>query len=457
MIGDKPAIIQQQQFINLMRTNKSGFARTQRNLPKAQEEIYEFLLEIVKTWHPEEVLAEFKGLFIHHTDTISCSRLPQLFEIVFANQEQEFRHTLKRSCYILINNWEITRHYKAIHQLIELFANPILYKPTISPTLKRLREWLRNFVESQDFQEFKPFIARHDNQEKLHWTERYTSYLLVPQYTNLNNPLEQRQAARNLSKTLKEKFKFDLARYTALSQSIAAPPQNPTGLGDEVLRLIKRIVIKRGFFSYPHLANIFLGQIQHLRYADFKRSLLEYLLFLINNPAFVEMLRIHLSEQLDQLYVDHNDKIINDALMLRTTNRIIEFLTTETHGKPAPLFVLLLSCGNPIALVIVLLKLILICPYARTHLEIHIANLIRYYEKCSEEDCRWVINFFEVFNITMTIYTENVEYNLVTMPPPALSSETLPSHLDHYRIFSQSKPVQFAERVPIIRSGEITG
>ena len=444
MIGDKSAASQLNQ-------PSVELPRSQRNLPKAQEAIYQFLLEVVKNWQSEEVLAEFKGLFIHHVDTISSNTLPHLFEIVFSNQEQEFRNTLKRSCYILINNWEITRNYKAIHQLVELFADPILYKPTISPTLKRLREWLRNFVESPEFQELTLFSARYGDREKVHWVERYTSYLLVQQYTNLNNPVEQRQAARILSRKLKDKFKFDLARFTALSQGTAnAPsaPHNPTGLGDEVLYLIKRIVARRGFFSYPNLANIFLGQTKQLPYHEFKKALLEYLLFSVENQAFVAALRKTLSERLDELYVDRNDQMIDEALMLRTANRIIESLTTETGEEPSLLFSLLLSqSSNPLALVIVFLKLILICPYARTHLEVHIAEMIRYYEKFSETDCQWVVNFFEVFNITMTIYTENVEYNLVTMHPAALAhGSTQPSieaDLEVYRIFSQSKPVRF--------------
>jgi hypothetical protein len=435
--------------------------RSQRNLSKAQEAIYQSLLEAVKTWHSEEVLAEFRGLFIHHADTVTSGTLPHLFEIVFSNQEQEFRNTLKRSCYILINNWEITRNYQAIHQLVELFADPILHKPTISPTLKRLREWLRNFVDSSDFQELNLFSARYNDREKLHWVERYTSYLLVKQYTNLNNPLEQRQAARNLSRKLKEKFKFDLARYTALSQCVTTlhrTPHNPTGLGDEVLHLIKRIVARRGFFSYPNLANLFLSQTQQISYREFKKGLLEYLLFSVENQAFVETLRKVLSERLDELYVDRNDQRVDEALMLRTANRLIEYLTTETHEEPSSLFGLLLSRSNPIALVTVFLKLILICPYARTHLEVHIAELIRYYEKLSETDCQWIINFFEVFNITMTIYTENVEYNLVTMHPTSLphgsaKQPSIETGLEACRVFSQAKSQSKAVRFIELENG----
>lgn len=433
--------------------------QSRRNVPKAQEAIYEFLLEIVKNWSPDDVLKEFRHLFIHHSDTVSSSTLPYLYEILFANQEQEFQHTLKRSCYILINNWDITRNRESIQKLIQLFSDPVLYKHTISPTLKRLREWLRNFIASPDFQELKLFTARYD--DRLHWSQRYASYLLVPQYINLDNPMEQRQAARNLSRKLNEKFKFDLAMYTALSQtglpqaglpqaglsqaalsSEAAPKErkfnNPTSLGDDVLRLIKRIVAKRGFFSYPNIAHIFINQTQNLSYGAFKQSLLEYLIFSVEQDEFAATLKSQLAEKLDLLYADHDDKTINNALMLRTANRVIEYLTTENHHEPSSLFVLLLSQGNSLTLVVVLLKIILICRYARTHLEARIADLIRYYASYSEDECRWVVNFFEMFRIITAIYTENIEYNLVNMSE-SCSRHKLEADMAAYRIFSQLK------------------
>lgn len=427
---------------------------SRRNVPKAQEAIYEFLLEIVKNWSPDEVLKEFRHLFIHHSDTVSSSTLPYLYEIVFANQEQEFRNTIKRSCYILINNWDITRNHESIQKLIQIFSDPILYKHTISPTLKRLREWLRNFIASIDFQELKLFAARYDERGRMHWSQRYASYLLVPQYVNLENPLEQRQAARNLSKKLKDQFKFDLAMYTALSQSVASKErklENPTSLGDEVLRLIKRIVAKRGFFSYPSIAHIFLNQTQNLTYHTFKHSLLEYLIFSVEHDEFSETLKSQLSEKLGMLYTDHDGKVINNALILRTANRVIDYLTTENHQEPSSLFVLLLSQGNSLTLVIVLLKIILICQHARTHLESRIADLIRYYAGYSEEECQWVVNFFEMFRIITAIYTENIEYNLVNMggpcEPPQAGGASGNSQ-EAYRIFSQRKHRVSAEPEP---------
>lgn len=412
-----------------------------QSIQQAQDTIYSFLLEIVKKWPPEEVLLEFKRLFIHHIDSISGDAMQAIYEIVFSNNEEEFRNTLKRCCYILVNNWDASRSYKPIQDLVHVFTDPSIHRNTASPTLKRLRQWLDGFVKSGDYEELKLFASRYDEKERGPWVSRYTSYLLVPQYIDLTNPIEQREAARALSKQLKDRFKFDLAMYIARSQSNAPSkrvPKNPTALGEEVLRLTKAIVARRGPFSYANLANIFINQTQNLPYKQFKQSIQQYLIFSVENQEFVETLRSKLTDKLDNLYESHHEELVTNALMLRTCNRVIEYLTTENQAEPSQLFVLLLSQGNPITLVVALLKIILICKHSRTHLEARIAQLIKYYQSYPEDECAWVVNFLEVFNVTFAIHAENVQYNLIKMKDEAQFAPHI-FDPDKYRIFSQLK------------------
>lgn len=411
---------------------------------QAQGMIYNFLLNIVRKQPPAKVLLEFKHLFFdYEISEENKEAIQSLNKLILANNDQEFRHTLKRACYILINNWDTSRNHAYIKELVELFADfqDSTSKRTLSPSLNRLRTWITNFVNSQDYHELKLFLTKHGYSDKTHWSSRYTSYLLVPQYTNCNNPAEQREAAKTLSKKLKDQFKFDLAMYTARSQ--APTPQNqpftnPTALGDEVIRFIKRIVAKSGSFSYENVANIFLKQIQSLKYKSFKSCLQNYLIFSVANKDFVRVFKQKLTEKLEILYEAYHEQDVNEALILRTCNRIIEYLTTEDQKKPSALFVLLLSQGHPLTLVIVLLKIILISPHSRTHLENCIANLIQYYVDYPEDECRWVVNFFEVFNITFAIHADNVQYNLIKMEAKD-SDSCSEGTLDTYRVFSQRR------------------
>jgi hypothetical protein len=434
-------------FSDRKSSTSNRYPRQSRNLQSAQQVIYSFLLDIVKKWPPEEVLLEFKRLFLCRIDSATSDAMESVYDLVFSNNEEEFRNTLKRSCYILVNNWDAARRVQPIRQLLSAFWDETLPKDSISPTLNRLRAWVERFKNSSDFQDLKLFTSRYDSQqnpEDLHWVKRYTSYLLVPQYIDQNNPIEQREAARALAKQLRDQFKFDLAMYVARSQSIQTTqdqPRNPTVLGEEVLRLIKTVVVKRGSYSYTNLANIFLQQNEGIPYREFKQNFITYLLsFTYEGSEHAKTLRKLIVERFDSLYQEYENDDVTDALILRTSNRVIDFLTTENRQQPSSMFVLLLSQGNPMTLVIALLKLILASRNSRIYLEARIADLIHYYENYPEDECRWVVNFLEIFNVIFTIHAENVQYNLIRM-------EDIDQHdlqddlgnLDAYRIFSQAK------------------
>jgi hypothetical protein len=439
-----------------MTVNSLPFGQGNRNLPKSkdkrvklqntQEKMYSFLLRIVKSWQPEEVLQVFKRSFIDCLDLEASKSSLGLYVVFLEHPEQEFRNTIKRCCYILINNWESTRRNKYIRELVELIGN---YKIKITPStpsrVKIARTWLDNFIKSNDYQELQLFAYRHDEQAKGCWVNRYSSYLLFAQSLKEDNPKEQKEAARKLSKVLKEKYKFELAMYIARSQSPVSVPtssitaryKNPSILGDNVLRLIKAIVLKKGVFSYDNIANIFIKQVQNQKFQEFKISLQKYLIFSVQQQDFVETLRQQLADKLNLWKQEYHERSINKDFVLRTCNRVIDCLTTENGREPSSLFIMLLSQGHPLTLVIVLLKIVLISKYSRNHLEMRIADLIHYYEKYPEDECKWVINFMEIFNITFAIYAENVEYNLIVMEHEKLVSQD--KDLDAYRVFSQLK------------------
>ncbi|MBD2436111.1 hypothetical protein [Nostoc sp. FACHB-110] len=413
------------------------------NIQAGQEKIYNFLMELVNQSPAEEVLREFKRLFLDFLESGSLNTVPVMRRILLANNEQEFRNTIKRCFYIIVNNWASKRKYEYIQQLINLLANynDISCKKSNYQSLHIYKSWLDNFVNSDDYEELKLFANRHEGKSKVHWTSRYTAYLLVAQSLDANNPKEQQEAASKLSKQIKDKFKFDLAMYIARSQSSASSNtryKNPSILGDHVLRLIKMIIIKKGVFSYENLANIFIKQTENQTFKDFKKSIRKYLFFSVKNQELVILLNKHIKENLSAWKVEDDEEILDKNLFLRSCNRMIDCFTTENGREPSALFLLLLAQGHPLTLVIILLKIILICKNSRSHLEMRIAHLIRYYEKLSEDDCKWVINFLEVFNITFAIYAENIEYNLIKVPENS-SKYKAQSFIDDYHVFSQIK------------------
>ena len=89
---------------------------------KPQDTICNFFLDNMNKETPDWVLDNFEKLFISQTGVVPVNIGQALYIIVVQNQEDTFRNTLKRSCYILINNWSAARNHKPIQKLIQLFS-----------------------------------------------------------------------------------------------------------------------------------------------------------------------------------------------------------------------------------------------------------------------------------------------------------------------------------------------
>ncbi len=429
-------------------TNNSLFESPSNGYPGVvnpeidQEIIYGFFIKGVKNWDSDQVLDLFERVFVH----LCCGEFPNvdraINQIIESNNELIFNNTLKRVCYILVNNWYINRKSKAVQELIKILDRTREDDSiAISRNLNRLGKWLKKFLESPAYQDIRNCAFSH----KRDWASRYTSYLLVPQYTNPENSEEQKNFARNLSKKLRDQYKFDLAMYIARSESSVSSKQersNPTQLGDDVLHLIKTTISVQRISSYTTQANCFLQETKKLSYENFKKSLPNYLMISSSNQYPINIVREKLEKKLEDIYPHYNDQTINKGLRFRTCNRMIEALTTEEGKTPSSIFVLLTSQGHPLTLVILLLKLILICDSARTHLELCISKLIEHYQEFEEAQCQRLIDFLEIFNLVFTIFTENVQYHLVKVQQNK-TSNSLFNDLQSYRLFCQSKGYDF--------------
>ncbi len=425
-----------------------------QGIEQAQKEIYEFFLKVVRHKHPEEVLVDFKTLFIDLGDRQNPEIAQALDQILTAYNEKEFFSTLRRCCYILINNWTVSNNRFYIQSLIDIFNHSTIYKSTPSAKLQTLRVWLQLFIKSEDFQAFKLFtlyIETHCYLDQ-NWSNRFASYLLAYEYINPTSSVEQRQAANLLAQKMKEQFKFNLAMYTArLSHrsSLQNTPYNPTSLSDNVLHLVTLMLTKKSILNCKSLAESFLESIHDLSYQDFKISLLEYLDFSIADPEISKSVQIKLHDGLFGLKSSRHQYPVNPSLILKVSKYLIGEFTISDRGQPTELFNILLHHTNPINLVVLLLKLLLLNESIRPHLELRIAKTIKYYSQFSEAKCKSVIAFIDMLNIALAIYAGETHYNIVRMNPSVADSvdniegntssdsQTSKFNASEYRIFSQ--------------------
>ncbi len=184
------------------------------------------------------------------------------------------------------------------------------------------------------------------------------------------------------------------------------------------------------------MARLFQQQTHESLYADYKESLLEYLCFSISDPAFLTLIETQLGKKLPLLYQEYATDTVDPSSNLRTCNRLIDYLTTENEKTPSVLFAQMIAQGNPLNIVIILLKIVLISPNSQLYLEAHLANLISYYKPFMEAECQSIIQFLEICGVTFAIYSDNVEYNLVQVTPKPNSANIAP--VEEFRIFSRS-------------------
>ncbi|MEM9214207.1 MAG: hypothetical protein AAGD25_07650 [Cyanobacteria bacterium P01_F01_bin.150] len=382
-------------------------AVTDSGVYNAQTKIYDTFITLAKTWASNDVLSLFRQVFIHCVDSTESNLTPALYILLQAGNEEDFHYTLNRVCYILVNNWETARDQDAIIELIDVLTMATDLKTGNSPKLRKLRRWVTTFLESQAFRDLKLYTSRET--QSSHWTHRYTSYLLTAQSLNQNNPDEQRLAANIASNEMRREFKRNLAMYTLQSDKSNYSTdtlKNPTLLGEHVLPLIRKILTKKGKFGCQDVANIFLAQSKNAKFKHFKRGLAEYIVFAIGSEEITKLLQTQISEYLETLYTHYDKRPVDDAILLRTANQMIDFLIMNRRGTPAPTMTLLLSKGYALTLAILLLKVIMISPKSRKYLEGKIGDLVSYYGELPEGECQWLIQFLEILNVTFTIYSD---------------------------------------------------
>jgi hypothetical protein len=419
--------------------------KSELTVSAAQDIIYKFFIYHINNSESELAFREFKKIFIELIAPVNHKLIQALYTIIEFDTQLEFNNLFKRCCYILLNNWITHKKYELARELITIISDRTLSEPQADNCLKILKVWLTNFVSSQDYEDIKLFVFKYGDYQPVekHWTSRYQPYLLTTQYLDAKNTLEARQTAKLLSQQLKDKYKFDLAMYTSRSPSAAFKlknSHNPTLLGDEALRLIKIILVNRGSLNYRSLANIFISQSQNITYKQFKEYLIKYLFYYHNKFLHPDIERQKIINSLDSFHPENDAETLNRGLQLRTCNYLIKCLTVENSGEPTALFILCATQLNPLTLAILMLKIILISPHSQTYLELCFARLIQYYQDHSAAECQWLINFLEVCQIALTIYGENVQYNLVNMSDN--QAEQLFVDLNNCRVFSQHKPIK---------------
>jgi hypothetical protein len=406
-----------------------------------QQSVDCYLDKILHDLSPEQILCEFKNIFVRAIPTQTSILCQALHHLVQENRASLFYSILKRAYYRLCDCWLAQGQPEFVKELLKLFDNAAIPSQTFSPIAKRMKTWIVGFINSSDYHDLKIIATYADDRlsivDSAHWSDRYLAYKLAARAIDPKTLPPDRHLYTNLSQHIKDRFKFDLAMYTTHVQSPGYNSQlypNPSIFQHELLSLVKLLLARSGEFSYPKLAKRFLELTQHQPYQFFKTSLPKYIeLNWQKKSELAAAIEKKFERDLVNLYADKDRDPLDEALRLRTCNRLIRWLTTETGAVPSPIFKAAIASNNQMSLAISLLQLILISPNSIANLELCLAYLLQYYEPFPESNFPSAVQFFEIVRIALAMYASNVEYSLVKIKQ--VSPQTGAIDLDHYRVF----------------------
>ncbi|KAI9132905.1 hypothetical protein ON05_005815 [Acaryochloris sp. CCMEE 5410] len=417
-----------------------------------EQRVYDHLLACVRSESPQDVLHRFQSLFLG----TSGYQEPEIRQAINAivkstTKQDEFCLFLNRCCYILVNRWQTQFDCRyAISQLIDLLGQASGMPASLgrTQTKTRLRLLVKHFTKSQHFQRLRRFAdfmnpggAASGQQPLVTLLQRYP-YLYKHCLVSQGDTQEHQQVIHQAQVQAQQKFEVDLSLYMTdllkrqtrdpqpLIQTVGQPhPQqgkiiqpvhNPTLLSDSDLRgSLKHFVGKvDARNTHQDLAKQFLMQ-QHAAtstYKHFKNDFYEYLVSSIDTKFGQCRFNNQLYQSLQNMFPESNDRTMNDFLMVRTCQQVLNFLVIESRQKPKHwIFMDLINNVGSTSTVSLVLKVVLICKKIKPYLEKRFALLFNHYESQKQASVQWLVHCFEKLNLAWCGIFGKFDYSYVSV------------------------------------------
>jgi hypothetical protein len=390
-------------------------------LPEVLEQkLYQHLLDCVRTEHPDQVLERFQQLFILHGTYSEPAIRTALDALVRSGSaKQSFLPFFNRCCFILINRWQQDLlHRGAVTRLVEMLhqhrgPSVIVGQPTPSG---RLRFMVQEYVRSSFFNRLRqlsdflnPKNNDRDEKKPLSTLLHRYPYLYTHCMTSQEDESDYQKMIGLAQKSAQSRFEQDLSSF--LSHSLLKTRQdaskeefrNPTLLSSQDITSTLKVYLtkadSRG--TYRDMAQQFWSPSYSPKsYAAFKSSMHEYLISSIppkfGRCRFNDQLRTYIRD----LYSENDAAPLNDFLVVRTCNQVLNFMVIESRQRPThSVFMDLLNNLGSTVTIGLMLKVVLLCSKVRPYLDRRFSLLFQHYESQSCGAVRWLVKCFEKLNL----------------------------------------------------------
>jgi hypothetical protein len=321
---------------------------SEKALFEIEEIICEYFFAKIEEESPQWILDEFDNLFILGAKISNKGIKKYLDKLIVAHEEQIFIHTLKRCCFILLNNWKTLRNYDYCDRLITFLngvKNNVVIPHNITDEL-RIR-WIIRFLKSDDYEIMKNFAAQHMGADP-----NFAKYLYSVPRTKIKANLNNTEYVEYLSQKYNKKF-------------------------------IKKYTLKAKMFNEKSLGDF---------YFNVKNDLYEYLFDGMTSYPLFDLIREKVYHDIEHYYKDEPEKIWDHNLAIRTCNKILDKITISKEKSPSSVFMCLITQGSLNIWINLIIKIVLVVPDCNKYLDHCITSLMEYYRESQSFDFEWLIN-----------------------------------------------------------------
>jgi hypothetical protein len=443
--GARPFIPAARPEITLLMPEE-GIPTNWTNLQGTPDErlVYEHLLSCLNKETPAQTMDRFRTLFFNGFGYPDWSVQGAIDRITAAaNAQEDFKLFFNRCCHILINRWQSRLPFQyAIPEFFSLLESPIAIPVAgmgRSQSIKRLRLLVKSYVQGEHYCKLRR-IAEFmlDDESDISGILKQSKPLisLIRRYPYLyshcllseSSSQDQKQAVWQAQEQVKKKFELSLSQYLTYelrsagsSGRLIEPVKNPTLLtGSELKVAVKHFVGKvEGKSTYQDLSNRFMAKTSQVKsHQVFKRELYDYLVGAGSIQFGGGRFNKQLCDYLEALPGQGSDPRLNEFLMVRTCNQVVNFLVVESSQRANHyVFMDLLNNIGTAATMGLLLKLVLFCKKVKPHLEKRFAILFNHYEGHNRNSVTWLVNCLEHLNIAWSTHFSSQDFSFVNQIP----------------------------------------
>ncbi|MDJ0728771.1 MAG: hypothetical protein QNJ33_02150 [Crocosphaera sp.] len=398
------------------------------------DSLYQYFLKLIETESPCDVLEKLR-LLLEQTRNYPDPEVQEMVKNLIysptakANCLSFFNHL----CQACIASWIVNPKTKpAIFQLLNSFENLYISPRRQKKFLTRWQEESQAFSETSEYLKLQrltriinPRIVSDAAKPQIlgdllgRYPFLYKDCLLdndsVEEYINFLAGFKRHQQnsfQQKLNRTIiLQKQKIEVARLRTLTTKVPQPIQvvpNPTLLNHQAFSIAIETFTQLTQNQIKSKKGInFFSEIESLSFKEFKIWLINYLIEDIEE-ASKQQLKQYLQENIPTILTHCDQQTINEFLILRTCNQLLnKLILNPTQPSHHLSFINLKRYLGTTQLTALLLKLIFLNSQLKDSLRQRLAHLFNYYESTSIEESLWFIQVLENCLVAFAVTQEN--------------------------------------------------